>query len=105
MRISFSFLLDALLLVAPGIQVKVEVAPLIPRREGDRLPKGEANCIDDAFPAGLAGAHADGGASTGSAEEVGRGRKVVELPVVHDALPNNMAELLRDFEAHQILDG
>jgi len=102
-RSSLSFLLDALLFVAPGIHVKVEVIPLIAGREGNGLPEREAHCVDDPLPPGFAGAHADGGGSTGGAQEVGRGGEVMELPVVQDALPDGMAELLWDLEAHQIL--
>lgn len=104
-RGSLPFLLDALLFVAPGIHVEVEVIPLVTGREGNGLPEREADRIDDPLSPGFAGAHADGGGAAGGAQEVGRGGEVMELPVVQDALPDGMAELLRDLEAHQILQG
>lgn len=99
---SLPFLLDALLFVAPGIHVKVEVIPLVAGREGNGLPEREADRVDNPLPSRLAGAHADRGGAAGGAQEVGRGGEVMELPVVQDALPDGMAELLRDLEAHQI---
>lgn len=101
---SLPFLLDALLFVAPGIHVKVEVIPLVAGREGNGLSEREADCVDNPLPSRLAGAHADRGGAAGSAQEVGRGGEVMELPVVQDALPDGMAELLWDLEAHQILE-
>lgn len=94
-----------MLFVAPGIHVKVEVVPLITGWEGNGLPEREADRIDDPLPPGFAGAHADGGGAAGGAQEVRRGGEVMELPVVQDALPDGMAELLWDLEAHQILQG
>lgn len=105
LRGSLSFLLDALLFVAPGIHVKVEVIPLITRREGNGLPECEADRINDPLPPGFTGAHTDGGGTAGGAQEVRRGGEVMELPVVQDALPDGMAELLWDLETHQILQG
>lgn len=102
---SLPFLLDALLFVAPGIHVEVEVVPLVAGWEGNGLPEREADRVDDPLPTGLAGAHADSGGAAGGTQEVGRGGEVMELPVVQDALPDGMAELLRDLEAHQILQG
>lgn len=104
-RSSLPFLLDALLFVAPGIHVKVEVVPLVAGREGNGLPEREADRVNDPLPPGFAGAHADGGGAAGGAQEVGRGGEVMELPVVQDAFPDGVAELLRDLEAHQILQG
>lgn len=105
LRVSLPFLLDALLFVAPGIHVEVEVVPLVAGREWNGLPEREADRVDDPLPPGLAGAHADGGGAAGGAQEVGRGGEVMELPVVQDTLPDGMAELLWDLEAHQILQG
>lgn len=102
---SLPFLLDALLFVAPGIHVEVEVVPLVAGREGNGLAESETDSIDDPLPPGFAGAHADGGGTAGSTQEVGRRGEVMELPVVQDALPDGVAELLRDLEAHQILQG
>lgn len=104
-RVSLPFLFDALLFVAPGIHVEVEVVPLVAGREGDGLPQREAHGVDDPLPARLARAHAHRGGAAGGAQQVGRGGEVMELPVVQDALPDGMAELLRDLEAHQILQG
>jgi len=102
---SLPFLLDALLFVAAGIHVEVEVVPLVTGREGNGLAESEADCIDAPLPPGFAGAHADGGGTAGGTQEVGRRGEVMELPVVQDALPDGVAELLRDLEAHQILQG
>lgn len=102
---SLPFLLDALLFVAPSIHVEVEVVPLIAGREGDGLPEREADRVNDPLPPRLAGAHADRGGAAGGAQEVRRGGEVMELPVVQDTLPDGMAELLWDLEAHQILQG
>lgn len=94
---SLPLLFDALLLVAPSIHVEVEVVPLIAGWEGDGLAEGEAHSINDALAPGLTGAHADSRGTTWGPQEVGRGGEVVELPVVQDALPDGMSELLRDF--------
>lgn len=94
---SLSLFLDALLLVATSIHVKVEVVPLITGWEGDGLAQGEAHGVYNALAPGLAGAHADCRGATRGPQEVGRGGEVVELPVVQDALPDGVAKLLRDF--------
>lgn len=101
---SLPLLFDALLFVAPGVHVEVEVVPVVAGREGDGLAQREAHGVDDPLPARLARAHAHRGGAAGGAQQVGRG-EVMELPVVQDALPDGMAELLRDLEAHQILQG
>lgn len=101
---SLPLLFDALLFVAPGVHVEVEVVPVVAGREGDGLAQREAHGVDDPLPARLARAHAHCGGAAGGAQQVGRG-EVMELPVVQDALPDGMAELLRDLEAHQILQG
>lgn len=95
--ISLPLLLDALLLVATSIHVKVEVIPLIAGWEGDGLAEGEAHSVNYTLAPGLTGAHTDCGGTTWGPQEVGRGREVVELPVVQDAFPDGMSELLRDF--------
>lgn len=104
-RLSLPLLFDALLFVAPRVHVEVEVVPVVARREGDGLAQREAHGVDHPLPARLARAHAHRGGAAGGAQQVGRGGEVMELPVVQDALPDGMAELLRDLEAHQILQG
>lgn len=94
---SLSLLFDPLLLVATSIHVEVEVIPLITGWEGDGLAEGEAHSVNYTFTPGLTGAHADCGGTTWGPQEVGRGGEVMELPVVQDALPDGMSELLRDF--------
>lgn len=94
---SLALLFDTLLLVATGIHVKVEVIPLISRWEGDGLAESEAHGVNNTLTPGLTGAHTDCRGTTWGPQEVGRGRKIVELPVVQDALPDDMSELLRDF--------
>lgn len=103
--VSLPFLLDALLFVAAGVHVEVEVVPVVAGREGDGLAQGEAHGVDDALPARLPRAHAHRGGTAGRPQQVRRGGEVMELPVVQDALPDGVAELLRDLEAHQILQG
>lgn len=100
---SLSLLLDALLFVTAGIQVEGEVGPLIARREGDGLAQGEAHSVDDALTARLGGAHADGGGAAGGAHYVGRRGKIHGLPVLHDALPDDVLKLGRDLQPGQVL--
>ena len=94
---SLALFFDTLLLVAPSIHVKVEIIPLVSGWEGDGLAEGEAHSVNDTLTPGLTGAHADCGGATWGPQEVGRGGEVVELPVVQDAFPDDMSELLRYF--------
>ena len=94
---SLPLFFDTLLLVATSIHVKVEIIPLISGWEGDGLAEGEAHSVNDTLTPGLTGAYADCGGTTWGPQEVGRGGEVVELPVVQDAFPDGMSELLRDF--------
>ena len=94
---SLPLFFDTLLLVATRIHVKVEIIPLISGWEGDGQAKGEAHSVNDTLTPGLTGAYADCGGTTWGPQEVGRGREVMELPVVQDAFPDGMSELLRDF--------
>lgn len=96
-------LLDALLLVAAGIQVEGEVGPLVARREGDSLAQGETYGVYDAFAPRLGGAHADGGGAAGGAHYVRRRGKVHGLSVLHDALPDDVLELGGDLQPGQVL--
>lgn len=95
-RQSLPLLLNALLLVATSIHVKVEIIPVFPGREGDGLAEGEADGVDDPLTPRLTGAHADGGGAAGGPEQVGRRGEVMELSVVQDPLPDGMSELLWD---------
>lgn len=101
--LSLSLLLDALLLVAARIQVEGKVGPLVAGREGDGLAQSEAHGVDDPLPARLRGPHAHGGRPAGGAHYVGRGREVHGLPVLQDALPDEVLELCGDLEPGQVL--
>lgn len=103
--VSLALLLDALLLVAARVEVEGEVGPLVARREGDGLAQREAHGVDDALAARLRRAHADGGGAAGGADDV-RGRGEVHgLPVLHDALPDDVLELGGDLQPGQVLVG
>lgn len=96
-------LLDALLFVASRIQVEGEVGPFVARWKGDGLTESETHGVDDAFAAGLRGAHADGGGSASGAHYMGRRGKIHGLPVLHDALPDDVLELNGDLQPGQVL--
>lgn len=94
---SFPLFLDALLLVATGIHVEVEVIPLITGWKGDGLAKSEAYSVNDTFTPSLTGSHTDCRSAAWGPQKVRRRGEIMELPMVQDPLPNSMAELLRDF--------
>lgn len=101
--LSLSLLLDTLLLVAARIQVEGEVGPLVPRREGDGLTQSESHGVDDTLAPRLRGAHAHGGGSAGRTHYVRRRGKIHGLPVLHDALPDDVLELYGDLQPGQVL--
>lgn len=98
-----ALLLDALLLVASGVQVEGEVTPVVARRKGDGLAQREAHGIDHALTARLGRAHADAGGPGGGAQDVRRWRELHVLPVLHDPLPDDVLEIDRDLQPGQIL--
>lgn len=102
---SFALLLDALLLVAAriGSQIKGEIGPVIPRREGNGLTKSEAHRIDYTLASGFGGAHADSGCPARGAQDVGRWRKLHGLPVLHDSFPDDVLEFCGNLQPGQVL--
>lgn len=99
----FTLLFDALLFVASGVQVEREVGPVVTRREGDGLAQGETHGVDDPLAAGLGGPYADGGGPAGGSQDVRRRGEFHALPVLHDTLPDDVLELLRDLQPGQVL--
>lgn len=102
---SFSLLLDALLLVAARIrsQVEREIGPVVSRRKGNGLTESETHCVDHALASGFGGAHADGGCAARGAQDVGRGRKLHGLPVLHDSFPDDVLEFCGNLQPGQVL--